>query len=195
MRVPVAAVTAVLTTVLLAGCTQTPAKGLDDSGSPVTSAPGEPAADGPVQIGNNPGQTCMPPSRTGELTMGFDAVRSTASDPVTITAVTLEGDSGVRVADSYLMPVRHMNLIGVAPSWPPQTTGATSRDWAARVPAVGENRLAHLPGVRVWNLVLKLTTDPTVSTPGYRRVALAYTTGGKQYLTRSGTGLVLTRPC
>ena len=127
--------------------------------------------------------------------MGFDVVRSTSDEPVTVTGVTLQRNQGLDVAESYLMPLRHRNLMGVASSWPPRTAHATGGDWDRRVPAVGAARLGHVAGIRDWNLVLKLTTDPAVSTPRYQRLALHYTTGGRHYVARNGTGLVVKRPC
>ena len=93
------------------------------------------------------------------------------------------------------MPLRHMNLIGVALSRPPTTADGTDGDWEKRVTAVGTDRLARLPGVRDWNLILKLTTDPAVTTPRYQRLALRYTSKGKRYLAWNATGLVVKRPC
>jgi hypothetical protein len=127
--------------------------------------------------------------------MGFDVVRSSSDEPVTVTGVTLERSQGLKVAESYLMPLRHRNLMGVASSWPPRTAQATGGDWNRRVPAVGAARLGQARGVRDWNLVMKLDTDPAVATPRYQRLALQYTTAGRQYVTRNGTGLVVKRPC
>lgn len=184
VRVPFA-MSLLTTAALVAGCTHTP-----DSQRAAT-----PSENGPVRIGNNPGQNCMPPSRTGAVAIGFDVVHSTATQPVTVTAVTLQGGKGLHVTESYLMPMRHTTLIGVTNSWPPDTADATRGDWDHRVRAVGTNRLAQTTGVRDWNLVLKLTTDPAVTTPGYETLALHYTVEGKRYVARNGTSLVVKQPC
>ena len=124
------------------------------------------AASGTVALGGDAGEACVPTRMDQPMLIG--EVLSAETAAVTVRGVELAEAAGVRVVDSYMLPVDG-TVIGTS-QFPPEE----SRSWGERVPAVGS--LLN-PGVS-YNVVVKVERTDTATAGSASAVKVSYSSGG-----------------
>lgn len=127
----------------------------------------DPAPMGRLALGGEPGESCVPTQTHRSMLVG-DVVTADSA-PVTIDSVTLRNPNGVRVVDSFLLPINDGGVIGTS-SYPPDDT----EGWRGRVRASG----AELEADTRYNLVVQV--EPTRGSSGSAdAIAVSYTSGDR----------------
>jgi hypothetical protein len=166
-------VAAVITTLLCASC-----------------GPARSGASGPLELGGDKGELCVPAGTGGDYAYGFEALRNTGTKPLTIENVELVGPQGVRIEEAFVLPVEHLTFVGAFPTWPAPSTALTASVWKARVKANG----AVLPPDEIYrNLLLRLRSTGAGS--GFVAVEVAYRVGPRRFSARSTTVFRIERKC
>jgi hypothetical protein len=88
-----------------------------------------PSEGGPVTLGGDPGELCVPAS-PGQLVGVGEVVHGSAGS--TIEAVSLVGAAGMESQDAYIVPILDRTSLGAM--YPEEETSAA---WRMREPAVG----------------------------------------------------------
>jgi hypothetical protein len=124
------------------------------------------AASGTVTLGGDAGEACVS-TQTGQP-MLIGEVLSVQTAAVTVRGVELARAAGVRVVDSYMLPVGG-TVIGTS-QFPPED----STSWGERVPAVGSQLN---PGVS-YNVVVKVERTDPAAAGSASALKVSYSSGG-----------------
>jgi hypothetical protein len=173
----------------LAGCTSLPSGG--DGGTPSKNDAID--AQGPLQLGGDPGTLCLPLRTPGAFAYGMDALRNTGMEPVTLERVELRDSSHVSLIDSLVVPLTETTLVGNWSSWPPPAAATRSVQWAERRTAAGT--VLPAGSASAFNLVLHGQVDAGASRAGFATVVVFYSEDDHQYRAESSTQVQLRLRC
>lgn len=132
---------------------------------------------GPLVVGGQSGDLCLPTPPSPDYTFGLHALPLTGDRPVTLTGVSLVAAEAVQIKDAYLVPVGQ-SLIGTSRGWPPPAERLDPEGalWGRRVPA---NGATITPGAdHTSNLVLHLLVS---GDGGFDAVRVTYASENDNY--------------
>jgi hypothetical protein len=137
---------------------------------------------GPLAMGGDYGEECMPFGSVHEFAYGFDVMRNDGPRPVSIESVTLFHPSHIRLDGAFLVPIENTTVIGNTQGWPPNSPEATAV-WKRRVDAVGA-RLGRDRGYV--NLVLHVVAT-SATDAGFDAVHVQYRVGNRRFMATTTT--------
>jgi hypothetical protein len=140
-----------------------------------------PVSVGPLEIGGDSGELCIPFVTGRDLTYGFDVIRNGGPVPVVIESVSLQHPQDLEVVDSFLIPVEGRPAIGATAAWPPRNDDAVSV-WGTRSQAEGAEISRAEGNV---NLVLHLVA--TSDDAGFDAVRVRYHVGAREFVGSTST--------
>jgi len=144
---------------------------------------------GPLQMGGDGGELCIPFGTGRDLTYGDDALRNSSPVPVTIESLSLFRPHDVRLVDARLLPIENTTLIGSWSQWPPVNPEAT-RVWSKGVKAQGAH-VARSQGDL--NLVLHLVA--TSRDAGFEAVHVKYSIGTRTFVASTSIRFRVKQSC
>jgi hypothetical protein len=136
---------------------------------------------GPLAMGGDRGEACMPFGVGRDLTYGFDVLRNVGHEPVSVDSVALFHAHDLRLAGAFLLPIENTTVIGNTQEWPPAGPEAAAV-WTRRTPAVGA-RVTKEQG----DLNLALHVVATSQDAGFEAVHVGYRVGTGRFLATTTT--------
>jgi hypothetical protein len=140
-----------------------------------------PAANGPLEIGGDPGRLCIPLGKGRDLTYGFDAIRNSGPVPLEVQTVSLVQPHDLRLVEAFLLPIEGRPAIGATAVWPPTNADAVAV-WGRRAKAVGA-QISKADG----NVNLALHLAATSDEASFEAVRVRYRVGNREFVGRTST--------